>query len=149
MEYVINGLYLSLIHRYVKVYLLPDNTSRSKKKTAVRRKTLNPVYDETMKVSSLLFIILQITPMDLKHITELIVLFISLLNYKMLPVTVQSAQTGSPGSCVECVSLAHGENEEKPLSGRGGSEAGSVELEPEPTNLAQPPAKSEPNSERV
>lgn len=33
---------------YVKVYLLPDNTSRSKKKTAVRRKTLNPVYDETM-----------------------------------------------------------------------------------------------------
>ncbi|XP_051526504.1 synaptotagmin-like protein 1 [Myxocyprinus asiaticus] len=35
--------------RYVKVYLLPDNTSRSKKKTAVKRKTLNPVYDETMK----------------------------------------------------------------------------------------------------
>ncbi|XP_042632972.1 synaptotagmin-like protein 1 isoform X1 [Cyprinus carpio] len=34
---------------YVKVYLLPDNTSRSKKKTAVKRKTLNPVYDETMK----------------------------------------------------------------------------------------------------
>ncbi|XP_051520285.1 synaptotagmin-like protein 1 isoform X1 [Myxocyprinus asiaticus] len=34
---------------YVKVYLLPDNTSRSKKKTAVKRKSLNPVYDETMK----------------------------------------------------------------------------------------------------
>ncbi|KAK7138650.1 hypothetical protein R3I93_015930 [Phoxinus phoxinus] len=34
---------------YVKVYLLPDNTSRSKKKTAMKRKTLNPVYDETMK----------------------------------------------------------------------------------------------------
>uniref|UniRef100_A0A8C1FZ30 Synaptotagmin-like protein 1 n=1 Tax=Cyprinus carpio carpio TaxID=630221 RepID=A0A8C1FZ30_CYPCA len=34
---------------YVKVYLLPDNTSRSKKKTAVKRKTLNPVYDETVK----------------------------------------------------------------------------------------------------
>uniref|UniRef100_A0A8C2EFX5 Synaptotagmin-like protein 1 n=1 Tax=Cyprinus carpio TaxID=7962 RepID=A0A8C2EFX5_CYPCA len=34
---------------YVKVYLLPDNTSRSKKKTAVKRKTLNPVYDETKK----------------------------------------------------------------------------------------------------
>lgn len=34
---------------YVKVYLLPDNTSRSKKKTAVNRKTLNPFYDETMK----------------------------------------------------------------------------------------------------
>ncbi|XP_039536505.1 synaptotagmin-like protein 1 isoform X2 [Pimephales promelas] len=34
---------------YVKVYLLPDNTSRSKRKTAMKRKTLNPVYDETMK----------------------------------------------------------------------------------------------------
>lgn len=34
---------------YVKVYLLPDNTSQSKKKTSVKRKTLNPVYDETMK----------------------------------------------------------------------------------------------------
>lgn len=46
---------LSLTCRYVKVYLLPDNTSRSKKKTAVRRKTLNPVYDETMTVSFLSF----------------------------------------------------------------------------------------------
>uniref|UniRef100_A0A3B4ELQ5 Synaptotagmin-like protein 1 n=1 Tax=Pygocentrus nattereri TaxID=42514 RepID=A0A3B4ELQ5_PYGNA len=34
---------------YVKVYLLPDNTSRSKRKTSVKRKTLNPVYDETLK----------------------------------------------------------------------------------------------------
>ncbi|XP_066531230.1 synaptotagmin-like protein 1 isoform X2 [Hoplias malabaricus] len=34
---------------YVKVYLLPDNTSRSKRKTSVKRKTLNPVYDEILK----------------------------------------------------------------------------------------------------
>ncbi|XP_062869900.1 synaptotagmin-like protein 1 isoform X2 [Trichomycterus rosablanca] len=34
---------------YVKVYLLPDNTSRSKRKTSVKRKTLNPVYNETLK----------------------------------------------------------------------------------------------------
>uniref|UniRef100_A0A4W4FW17 Synaptotagmin-like protein 1 n=1 Tax=Electrophorus electricus TaxID=8005 RepID=A0A4W4FW17_ELEEL len=34
---------------YVKVYLLPDNTSRSKRKTSVKRKTLNPIYDETLK----------------------------------------------------------------------------------------------------
>lgn len=34
---------------YVKIYLLPDNTSRSKKKTSVKRKTLNPVYDEIIK----------------------------------------------------------------------------------------------------
>ncbi|XP_030644416.1 synaptotagmin-like protein 1 [Chanos chanos] len=34
---------------YVKVYLLPDNTSRSKRKTSVKKKTLNPVYDETLR----------------------------------------------------------------------------------------------------
>ncbi|XP_053468657.1 synaptotagmin-like protein 1 [Ictalurus furcatus] len=34
---------------YVKLYLLPDNTSHSKRKTSVKRKTLNPVYDETLK----------------------------------------------------------------------------------------------------
>ncbi|KAF5908623.1 synaptotagmin-like protein 1 isoform X1 [Clarias magur] len=34
---------------YVKLYLLPDNTARSKRKTSVKRKTLNPVYDETLK----------------------------------------------------------------------------------------------------
>ncbi|XP_076864998.1 synaptotagmin-like protein 1 [Brachyhypopomus gauderio] len=34
---------------YVKVYLLPDNTSHSKRKTSVKRKTLNPVYEETLK----------------------------------------------------------------------------------------------------
>lgn len=69
-------------------------------------------------------------------------LIISPLNYEMLPIPVQSAETGPPGSCAEYVSLAHGENEEKPLPGGGGSEAGSVGLEPDPTNLAQPPAKS-------
>ncbi|XP_060798869.1 synaptotagmin-like protein 1 isoform X2 [Neoarius graeffei] len=34
---------------YVKLYLLPDNSSHSKRKTSVKRKTLNPVYDETLK----------------------------------------------------------------------------------------------------
>ncbi|KAI5621546.1 synaptotagmin-like protein 1, partial [Silurus asotus] len=33
---------------YVKLYLLPDNSSHSKRKTSVKRKTLNPVYDETL-----------------------------------------------------------------------------------------------------
>ncbi|XP_029298989.1 synaptotagmin-like protein 1 [Cottoperca gobio] len=34
---------------YVKTYLLPDKSSHSKKKTAVKRKTLNPVYDQTLR----------------------------------------------------------------------------------------------------
>lgn len=37
-------------HRYVKTYLLPDKSTQSKRKTAVKKKTLNPVYDETFRV---------------------------------------------------------------------------------------------------
>ncbi len=88
-------------------------------------------------------------PVHLKYTIKLRVLIISSFNYEMMPVPVQSAKTGPPGSCAEYVSLAHGENEEKPLPGWGGSEAESVGLEPEPTNLAQPPAKSKAISEVV
>ena len=35
---------------YVKTYLLPDRSKGSKRKTKVRKKTLNPIYDETLKV---------------------------------------------------------------------------------------------------
>lgn len=34
---------------YVKTYLLPDLSSQSKKKTAVKKKTQNPVYDQTLR----------------------------------------------------------------------------------------------------
>ncbi|KAM7384166.1 hypothetical protein PAMA_011489 [Pampus argenteus] len=34
---------------YVKTYLLPDKSSLSKKKTAVKKKTQNPVYDQTLR----------------------------------------------------------------------------------------------------
>uniref|UniRef100_UPI0037E722F6 synaptotagmin-like protein 1 n=1 Tax=Semicossyphus pulcher TaxID=241346 RepID=UPI0037E722F6 len=34
---------------YVKSYLLPDKSSHSKKKTSVKKKTLNPVYDQTLR----------------------------------------------------------------------------------------------------
>lgn len=34
---------------YVKTYLLPDMSSQSKKKTSVKKKTQNPVYDQTLK----------------------------------------------------------------------------------------------------
>ena len=35
---------------YVKTYLLPDKSKHSKKKTTIKRKTINPVYGETLKV---------------------------------------------------------------------------------------------------
>ncbi len=35
---------------YIKTYLLPDKSKTSKKKTAIKKKTLNPVYNETLKV---------------------------------------------------------------------------------------------------
>ena len=35
---------------YVKTYLLPDRSKHSKRKTVVQRKTLNPVYNQTLVV---------------------------------------------------------------------------------------------------
>ena len=35
---------------YVKTYLLPDRSKHSKRKTSIKKKTLDPVYNETLKV---------------------------------------------------------------------------------------------------
>ena len=35
---------------YIKTYLLPDKAKHTKQKTSVKKKTLNPVYNETLKV---------------------------------------------------------------------------------------------------
>lgn len=35
---------------YVKVYLLPDKSKSGKRKTRVKKHTLNPVFEETLKV---------------------------------------------------------------------------------------------------
>ena len=35
---------------YVKVYLLPDKSKSGKRKTKVKKHTLNPVFDESLKV---------------------------------------------------------------------------------------------------
>ena len=37
---------------YVKTYLLPDRSKHSKRKTSIKKKTLDPVYDETLKVGT-------------------------------------------------------------------------------------------------
>lgn len=46
----IPGLFFVFVHRYVKTYLLPDKSRHSKRKTTVKKKTVNPVYDETFRV---------------------------------------------------------------------------------------------------
>ena len=37
---------------YVKTYLLPDTSKASKRKTKIKKRTLNPVYDETFTVGT-------------------------------------------------------------------------------------------------
>ena len=37
---------------YVKTYLLPDKAKHTKQKTSVKKKTLDPVYNEILKVST-------------------------------------------------------------------------------------------------
>lgn len=41
----------NFVCRYVKVYLLPDKSKSGKRKTKVKKHTLNPVFEETLKVS--------------------------------------------------------------------------------------------------
>ena len=36
---------------YIKIYLLPDKEKYGKRKTSIKKKTLDPVYNETFKVS--------------------------------------------------------------------------------------------------
>ncbi|KAM4554906.1 synaptotagmin-like protein 4 isoform 1-T4 [Odontesthes bonariensis] len=40
-----------LSNPYVKCYLLPDKSRQSKKKTGIKKNTINPVYNETLKYS--------------------------------------------------------------------------------------------------
>lgn len=42
---------LPVCFSYVKCYLLPDKSRQSKRKTAVKRNTVDPVYNETLKVT--------------------------------------------------------------------------------------------------
>ena len=41
---------------YVKTYLLPDKSKHSKKKTEIKKRTLNPVYQETLKVCVYMYV---------------------------------------------------------------------------------------------
>lgn len=45
-------IYTFLFDRYVKAYLLPDKSKSGKRKTKVKRHTLNPGFDEIFKVSN-------------------------------------------------------------------------------------------------
>ena len=42
--------HFELFFRYVKVYLLPDKSKSGKRKTKVKKHTINPVFDEVLKV---------------------------------------------------------------------------------------------------
>ena len=54
-------LSILLSSRYVKVYLLPDRSKSGKRKTKVKKHTINPVFDEVLKVCDLVTPILPYT----------------------------------------------------------------------------------------
>ena len=48
---VCEGMYVTCdMCRYVKAYLLPDRSKAGKRKTKVKKHTLNPVFEESLKV---------------------------------------------------------------------------------------------------
>lgn len=47
-----NDSVFSLAFRYVKAYLLPDKSRQGKRKTSIKQDTINPLYDEILRVSS-------------------------------------------------------------------------------------------------
>ena len=38
---------------YIKIYLLPDSSKKSKIKTSIKKKTLDPIFNETLQVIAL------------------------------------------------------------------------------------------------
>ncbi len=49
---------------FIKTYLLPDRSQYSKRKSAVRKNTLDPVYDEKLKVSMPIFFLSVFLPLS-------------------------------------------------------------------------------------
>lgn len=52
--------------RYVKTYLLPDRSNHSKRKTAVKKRSLDPIFNETLKVREKQQL-LMLAPTNQKH----------------------------------------------------------------------------------
>jgi len=50
-----NVVVVIFLNRYCKVYLLPDKSKGSKRKTGVRKGTTDPVFGETLRVCFNLF----------------------------------------------------------------------------------------------
>ena len=59
---IVKAAGLTAVHRngtsnpYIKVYLLPDRSKECKKKTDVKKKTINPVYKQVFRVSGLQYL---------------------------------------------------------------------------------------------
>ncbi len=53
---------------YVKVYLLPDKSKSGKRKTKVKKHTLNPVFDEILKVRNTAYLFMSV--LDKQNLTK-------------------------------------------------------------------------------
>lgn len=50
LKYSVQLLFSFFFFRYVKTYLLPDKARMGKRKTSVKKRTVNPVYNEVLRV---------------------------------------------------------------------------------------------------
>lgn len=61
-DVLLNMVLLTLLfNSYVKSYLLPDKSSQGKRKTGVKKKTLNPTFNESLTVRSIIVFLFSFT----------------------------------------------------------------------------------------
>lgn len=104
-------LFCFVFYRYVKCYLVPDKTKLGKRKTTVRKKNLNPNYNEILRVR----IPYVVNSFFVFHIAHRITS--SLLSS---PFIVQNHNGGVKNGAFERLSVAQRHLWAEQLPGRGG-----------------------------